>query len=223
MERLQSQVNGTFMPFGDRFSAAIIHAAGAKVQTLRKLVYDYAMFDGKGCLSPQVVMVIAEHWRAVEELAVHFAGVLEEENQKWPAGAWSAGEKTLIQQWRGAWQARRAAGEKIALFQSADTSWTVVAAEEFDLEQRLAFRCVRLLWLKNFNEVMLVLKNYSTKIQALAVEIKDDEHAQLTLDLDEQEEILGRLICEPGELQRPSFAWMAVNRQWFEVTYGVKL
>jgi hypothetical protein len=96
MKRLQSEVSGAWMPFGDRFSAAIIRATGAKVQTLRKLAYDYTMFDGKGCLSPQVVMVIADDWQEVEQLAVHFAGVLEEANHKWPAGNWTAAEKALI-------------------------------------------------------------------------------------------------------------------------------
>ncbi|MCL4709455.1 hypothetical protein KJ068_30265 [bacterium] len=221
MQQLHVKTGGTLMPFGDRFSAAIIHAKSVKIQALRKLAYDYAMFDGKGCLSPQVVMVIAEQWQDVEQLALHFAGVLTEESLIWPAGNWSAAEHALIQQWRGEWQARRAAGESIALFQPADTSWTVVAAEEFDLEQRIAFRAVRLLWVKSFDDVMLILKNYSAKIQALAVEIEDDEHAQLVLDLDEQEEVLGRIICEPGALQRPAFAWMAINKQWFELTYGV--
>ena len=223
IKRLRSEVKGALMPFGDRMSAAIIHAAGVKVQTLRKLVYDYAMFDGKGCLSPQVVMVVAEHWREVEQLAVHFAGELAEENQKWPAGNWSAEEKAMIQQWRGAWQSQRAAGEKIVLLQPDDVSWTVVAAEEFDLDERVAFRCVRLLWMKDFDEVLLALENCSEKIQALAVEIKDDEYAELTIDRDQAEETLGRLICEPGELQRPFFSWMAINRRWFEVTYGVRL
>lgn len=221
MQQLHVKTGGTLMPFGDRFSAAIIHAKSARVQTLRKLVYDYLMFDGKGCLSPQVVTVIAEQWQEVEQLATHFAGILAEESAKWPAGNWSASEHALIQQWRGEWQARRAAGENIVLYQPADTSWTVVAAEEFDLEQRIAFRAVRLLWVKSFDDVMLILKNYSAKIQALAVEIEDHEHAQLVLDLDEQEEVLGRIICEPGALQRPAFAWMAINKQWFELTYGV--
>lgn len=223
MQQLHVKTGGTLMPFGDRFSAAIIHAKSAKIQTLRKLVYDYLMFDGKGCLSPQVVMVIAEQWQEVEQLTTHFAGILAEESAKWRAGNWSASEHALIQQWRGEWQARRAAGENLALYQPADTSWTVVAAEEFDLEQRIAFRTVRLLWVKSFDDVMLVLKNYSAKIQALAVEIEDQEHAQLVLDLDEQEEVLGRIICEPGALQRPAFAWMAINRQWFELIHGVKL
>lgn len=223
MQRLHVKTGGTLMPFGDRFSAAIIRAKSARVQTLRKLAYDHVMFDGKGCLSPQVVMVIAAQWREVEQLALHFAGVLTEESITWPAGNWSAEDHAMIQQWRGEWQARRATGENIALFQPADTSWTVVAAEEFDLEQRIAFRAVRLLWVKSFDDVMLILKNDSAKIQALAVEIEDDEHAQLVLDLDEQEEVLGRIICAPGALQRPAFAWMAINKQWFELTYGVRL
>ncbi|RIK53367.1 hypothetical protein DCC62_32380 [candidate division KSB1 bacterium] len=223
MQQLRAEAGSALMPFGDRFSAAIIHAKSVKIQALRKLAYDYAMFDGKGCLSPQVVMVIAEQWQEVEQLATHFAGILAEESAKWPAGNWSASEHALIQQWRGEWQARRAAGENIALFQPADTSWTVVAAEEFDLEQRIAFRAVRLFWAKSFDDVMLILKNYSAKIQALAVEIQDHEHAQLVLDLDEQEEVLGRIICEPGALQRPAFAWMAISRQWFELIHGVKL
>lgn len=223
MQQLRAEAGTALMPFGDRFSAAIMHAKSARIQTLRKLAYDYAMFDGKGCLSPQVVMVIAEQWQDVEQLALHFAGVLTEESITLPAGNWSAAEHALIQQWRGEWQARRATGENLALYQPADTSWTVVAAEEFDFEQRIAFRAVRLLWVKSFDDVMLILKNYSAKIQALAVEIEDHEHAQLVLDLDEQEEVLGRIICEPGALQRPAFAWMAINRQWFELIHGVKL
>ncbi len=221
--KLQAESGESLMPFGDRFSAAIVHAANVKLPTLRKLVYDYAMFDGKGCLSPQAILVLADHWEQVESLAVHLAGVLAEENKRWPAGNWSMAEHALIQQWRGEWQARAAAGEQVALYQAEDTAWTVVAADEFDLNERVAFRCVRLWWMKSFDEVMLVLKNYTTKLQALAVEIADDQHAQLALDLDEQEDVLGRLICEPGTLQRPFFSWMATNKQWFELTYGVKL
>ncbi len=223
MAKLRAESGEGMMPFGDRFSAAIINAAEVKLPTLRKLIYDYAMFDGKGCLSPQAILVLADRWVQVEELAVHVAGVLSEENKKWPAGNWSMAERSLIQQWRGAWQARKAAGEQVALHQAEDTAWTVVAADEFDLNERVAFRCVRLWWMKSFEEVMLVLKNYTTKLQALAVEIEDDQYARLALDLDEEEDVLGRLICEPGTLQRPFFSWMATNKRWFELTYGVKL
>jgi hypothetical protein len=223
MAKLRTQSGESLMPFGDRFSAAIVHAAKVKLPTLRKLVYDYAMFDGKGCLSPQAIFALADEWEQVEKLAVHLAGVLSEENKKWPPGNWSLAEKALIQQWRGAWQARAAAGEHAALYQAEDAAWTVVAADEFDLNERVAFRCVRLWWMKSFEEVMLVLKNYTTKLQALAVEVTEHEHARLALDLDEEEDVLGRLICEPGTLQRPFFSWMASNKQWFELTYGVKL
>ena len=223
MAKLQAESGESLMPFGDRFSAALVHAANVKLPTLRKLVYDYAMFDGKGCLSPQAVLVLAEEWGQVQNVAMHLAGVLSEENKKWPAGNWSLAEKALIQQWRGEWRTRAAGGEQVALYHAEDTAWTVVAADEFDLSERVAFRCVRLWWMKNFEEVMLVLKNYTTKLQALAVEIDDDQHAKLALDLDEQEDVLGRLLCEPGTLQRPFFSWMATNRQWFELTYGVKL
>lgn len=223
MAKLRAESGEGMMSFGDRFSAAIVHAASVKLPTLRKLVYDYAMFDGKGCLSPQAIFVLADEWADVEKLAVHLAGILAEENKKWPAGNWSLAERALIQQWRGEWQARAAAGEQLALYQAEDTAWTIVAAEEFDLNERVAFRCVRLWWMKNFEEVMLVLKNYTTKLQALAVEIADEQFAQLALDLDEQEDVLGRIICEPGTLQRPFFSWMATNKRWFEITYGVRL
>ncbi|NUO83951.1 hypothetical protein HUU05_28080, partial [candidate division KSB1 bacterium] len=106
MAKLQTESSESLMAFGDRFSAAIVHAAQVKLPTLRKLVYDYAMFDGKGCLSPQAILVLADHWEQVEKLAVHLAGVLSEENKKWPPGNWSMAEHSLIQQWRGAWQAR---------------------------------------------------------------------------------------------------------------------
>lgn len=223
MAKLQAQSGEAVLPFGDRCSAAIVHAAQVKLPTLRKLVYDYAMFDGKGCLSPQAIFVLAEEWEQVRQLALHLAGLLAEENKKWPAGNWSLAERALIQQWRGEWQARAAGGELIALHQAEDTAWTVVAGDEFDLNERVAFRCVRLWWMKNFEEVMLVLKNYTTKLQALAVDIDDEQHAKLALDLDEEEEVLGRIICEPGTLQRPFFSWMATNKRWFELTYGVRL
>ncbi len=223
MARLQHKAAASFAPFGDRFSTSIVSAAGAKLQTLRKLAYDFIMFDGKGCLSPQAIFVIADTWEEVENFAMHLAGVLAEENQKWPAGHWSEAERALIQQWRGAWQMRRAAGDKIAILQPSDTAWSVVAADEFDLDDRTAFRAVRLWWVKDFAEVMLVLKNHSHKIHALAADLKDEEFARLALDLDEQKELLGRIICAPGELQRPFFGWMGINRRWFELMHGIGL
>jgi len=220
---LQPSVQGNCMPFGDRFSAAIIHASTLKLRTLRRLAYDYAMFDGKGCLSPQVVMVIAEGWKQVENLALHFAGIMSEEMAKWPPGQWSTEEKAMIHQWRGEWQARKAAGEPLALFDAGNTSWTVVAARQFDLSMRVAFRTVRLWWVKSFEEALQAIRAHGPKIQALAMEPAATTRDQLARDLDEQSGLLGRLITTPGELQRPHFGWMDINTRWFEMTRGVKL
>jgi len=212
-----------YVPMGDRFSLAVVRAATVRPQTLRQLAYDYFMFDGKGCLAPQAVLVIADSWQQFENLAMHFAGILAEEAMRWPAGAWSAAEKAVLQQWRGEWRAQRAASERVALYEPGDTSWTLVAADDCDLSQRVAWRVVRLCWLGSLQEAMNVLRNYSGKVQALAVELEDEEHAQLVLDLEEDDELLGRIICAPGHLQRPPFAWMDVNKAWFAFTRGLDL
>lgn len=211
-----------YVPLGDRFSAVLLQASAARPETLRQLAYDYVMFDGKGCLSPQVVLVIADTWDEVANLALHFAGILAEETSRWPAGGWALAEKAMIQQWRGEWRAQRAAGENLVLYESPDTAWTVVAAEDCDLAQHVAFRVVRLCWVGSLPEAMNVVRNYSHKLQALAVALAEEQDlAQLTLDLAEEEELLGRLICAPGFLQRPPFAWLEVNHAWLALLRGL--
>ena len=207
-----------YAPLGDRYSIAIIHAATAKIKMLRQLVYDFLLFDGRGCLSPQWVLVVAERWSEVENLALHLAGMLSEETQKWPAGAWLPEEMTLIQQWRGEWNARRAAGGSIALYQAEDTSWTVVAADSFDSQQRVAFRTIRLWWVKSQAEAVKRLHHHGEKIHALAIDQIPQDIAELTADLESDAAHLGRLITSPGNLQAPPFNWMNIHRSWFEFT-----
>ncbi|MDZ7269764.1 MAG: hypothetical protein ONB48_20720 [candidate division KSB1 bacterium] len=211
-----------YVPLGDRFSAVLLETSAARPEILRRLAHDYIMFDGKGCLAPQVVLVIADTWAEVANLALHFAGILAEETRRWPAGNWSLAEKALIQQWRGEWRAQRAAGGNIVLYEPPDTSWTVVAAEDCDLSQRVAFRVVRLCRVGSLQQAMQVVHNHRHKLQALAVALAEEQElARFTDDLAEDDELTGRLICAPGYLQCPPFAWLDVNHAWLRLLRGL--
>ena len=214
---LRSMSSKAYAPMGDHFSIVILQALNLKVEMLRQLAYDFIMFDGKGCLGPQVVCVIADDWQDVVKLAGHFSGIMMEEIKLWPAGQWTPAEKAMIQQWRGEWQARNAAGEEVVLYHPDDTSWTVVAADKFDLSVRVAYRVVRFLWCKDSRQAEEILKQHTEKIHALAIEVDPDFDLDVISGLDENSELLGRSITTPGHLQRPAFDWMDINKSWNEM------
>jgi hypothetical protein len=85
-----------------------------------------AMFDQRGCVSPQTVFVerggavTPEAWSAV------VADALDAAASRLPPGRWTPGEASAVQQMRGAAELEAAVDPRVRVFTGHDLSWTVV-------------------------------------------------------------------------------------------------
>jgi len=106
-------------------------------RTAIEVAESVAMFDQRGCVSPQVVWV--EEGGAVTPgaFAELVAGALEALEARWPTGRLDTHEAAWVQQLRGGAELRRAAGLDVRLWRDAATSWTVVYEGEGESDQGL--------------------------------------------------------------------------------------
>jgi hypothetical protein len=65
---------------------------------MQQLVYDVAMFDQKGCMSPQFVFVLTDSWETTEYFSKRFAQAWAEIERKLPSGHWRESEIAALQQ-----------------------------------------------------------------------------------------------------------------------------
>lgn len=218
-----AQQQKPFADFGDRFSLALVNAGSAKTN-LRHLAYDLCMFEQMGCLSPQAIILFTADWKKVEKFCARLAAALAQMSTTLPLGKRTPAQHALIQQWRGALAARGAAGEKIILLTSAGTAWTVAAAENFDLNERVAYRFARVWPVPAIKEFAALAQQYKTKLNIL---IWGSSLAELEkfMNAPELGEAADQLFFNfAGHAQAPNCGWLdQVNPTWRRLTRGLRL
>lgn len=212
-----------FDGFGDKFSVAIINPNCVSLEEMQSLAYDVAMFDQKGCMSPQFIFLVTDSWETTEYFCKRLAQALGEIERKLPAGHWRDTDVAALQQWRGAVEARQAEGEQVAYLHSPRLSWTVAGANSFDLYERVAMRFVRVWRMKSTEEVFRMLLPVSNSLQAVSLLLEEEEMQQaqeLFAGAEEESKVRfpETLLTTPGRMQKPVFNWMDLNPRWFELT-----
>jgi hypothetical protein len=211
-----------FADFGDRFSLTVANPASAKTE-MRHIAYDLCMFEQMGCLSPQAVILLTDDWKKVDRFCAQLAEAMAKMNVTLPIGRRSAAQHASIQQWRGALAARGAAGEKIILLTSAGTDWTVAAAKNFDLNERVACRFARVWPVASIKELAAIVHQYKNKVQTLIWGNSTDE-LQKIFDSPELDETFDDLFYSfAGVAQAPHCGWLDdVNPAWRRLTRGLR-
>lgn len=133
VERWRERTPGTarFVGHGHRISVAAVGrealAGSQAVETARRLAWDVALFDQRGCLSPRLALVERGGDVSPEAFAEAVAAQLAALETTLPRGAIDPEEGARIQALRGAAAFRAAIGEPITLHASAgSTLWTVL-------------------------------------------------------------------------------------------------
>jgi hypothetical protein len=223
LEDLRPVGSSAFDGFGDKFSVAIINPNCVSKAEMQQLVYDVAMFDQKGCMSPQFVFLLTDSWETTEYFSKRFAQALAEIERKLPSGHWRESEIAALQQWRGAIETRQAEGEQIAYLRATKLSWTVAAANSFDLYERAACRFVRVWRMNNIEEAFRSLLPVSSALQSVSLLLEEEEMLQaqeLFAGAEDESKVRfpETLLTTPGRMQKPVFNWMDLNPRWFELT-----
>lgn len=205
--------------FGDRFSLVLVSPAAVEPKTLDDLAYDICMFEQKGCLSPQAILLLTEKWEEVEIFCQQLANAMSKISKRFPIGARTPAQQAAIQQWRGAYAARQAAGEKVLLLSSSGTEWTVVATENVNLDERVAYRFARVWPIPSIVKAMSILRRYELQLQALAISLEDKEMEIFLQHFWKNGAHFTHILDTfPGSMQKPVFGWLDQNKDWLRVT-----
>jgi hypothetical protein len=205
--------------FGDRFSLALVSPDENEPNIFDDLAYDVCMFEQLGCLSPQAILLLTDDWAKVEHFSRELANAMASMSEKLPIGSRAPAQQAAIQQWRGAYAARRAAGEKVLLLASAGTEWTVAAAENVDLDERVAYRFARVWPIPSIHKTMSLLRRYELQLQSLATSLTT---AAMKIFLPQffgaSNPFVHIVETSPRSMQRPAFGWMDQNKAWRQLT-----
>ena len=226
LENLRPVGSNAFDGFGDKLSVAIVNPNCVAQEDMHHLAYDIAMFDQKGCMSPQFVFLITNNWQTTEYFCKRLAQALAEIERRFPAGHWRDSDSAAVQQWRGAMEARQAEGEQVTYLRSSKLSWTVAGANSFDLHERVALRFARVWRMDNTAAVFRLLASVSGSLQAVSLLLEEEEMQQaqeLFAGAEDSSKVRfpETLLAAPGRLQKPMFNWMDLSPRWYELTRAV--
>lgn len=143
----------------------------------RDLAKAVSLFDGRGCVSPQLVFVEGSP-REVWEWARVLAGAMEEEAQRLPPGALEVAEAARLQQLRSLAELEGAAGDG-GVMAGSGTSWTVLVGDTDPLEGVCPGRVLRLVPVPGLEGVPERLRPLAGHLQSAALEVADGRRMAL--------------------------------------------
>jgi hypothetical protein len=107
----------------------------------------------------------------------------------------------------------------VLLLASAGTEWTVVASENFDLDERVAYRFARVWPIPSINKAMSLLRQYEVQLQSLATSLTTEEmKIFLPQFFGAGTPFVHIVETSPRSMQRPAFGWMDQNKAWLQLT-----
>jgi len=218
-----AQQESYFVDFGDRFSLTLAPPAGAQSH-VRKIAYDFCMFEQMGCLSPQAIFLFTDDWKKVDVFCRQLVRAMERMSVTLPVRQRTPAQQAMIQQWRGALIARGAAGEKVILLTGAGTGWTVAAATHFDLDERLAYRFVRVWPVASIRAFVEVFQRYQKRAHILIWGSSVNELQKFLSAPELDQRLEPGPFTFAGKAQIPNCGWLEdVNPAWRRLMCGLRL
>ena len=179
-----------------------------------------ALFDQRGCVSPQVIYVERGGARSPEQFAREVAAALAELEEHLPSGRLDPDEASTLQQIRGTAELLEGAGEGEVYFDPGAT-WTVLHEEDPDFTTTCVGRVVRVKPVDDLTEVPELLAPVRRHLQTVGL-------AGGGTRLEALVEALGRVgatrVAAFSEVPFPPAAWrhdgrgpLAVFLRWVDV------
>jgi hypothetical protein len=124
--------------YGHRISFSAIArewlTAERAAESARLAATDLALFDQQGCLSPQALYVERGAETTPAAFAELLTGALAELQDRWPRRKLEPAEAAAIHQYRAVFEMRSLSDERVRLWRSAGTEWTVALQPSASLE-----------------------------------------------------------------------------------------
>lgn len=138
-------------------------------ESARAVAEAVALFDQRGCVSPQLVFVEEGGATTPGDFAEAVAGALAAWERDVPGGRLEAEEASALQQLRGTAEVLEGAGTGRVWHGGATAGWTVVFGDEVGVDPYCVGRVARLRAVRDADEVPRALAGLGPHLQSLAV------------------------------------------------------
>jgi hypothetical protein len=175
-----------------------------------RLALDVAIWDQRGCLSPQLCFVegdFAAAHRFAERLAIHFDRLLEQ----LPPGRAAVDEDLAVRRFRDDAEWRRIGGEQAELLCRSDSlDWTIVVEPRPGFMPTPLRRSLRVYPVADFDCLRPLLQPARRHLAAAGMALPNERvHA-----MREPLAALGvHRLCAVGRMQRPTLEWTQDGRR----------
>ncbi len=211
---MRSRCRARFIGHGHKVSFAVVarevladHALAD--QAAAALGYDIALWDQRGCLSPQIAFVEGD-FRAARRFAERLAEALGALAVRLPPGAAGFQEQLDVRLFRQEVEWRRIAGEPVALLAGEGlTDWTIAVDAHAVFRPTPLCRSVRLIPLPALADLAPVLAPVRGVLEAAGVGASPARLAALAELLSEAGV---HRVCALGRMQRPPLSWRQGGR-----------
>lgn len=206
---IRARVRGRFVGHGSRLSFAAIgreiladaaSLAGAAVA----IAEDIAMWNQRGCLSPQVVLVETSSAEGIDSAVEALATALDEVAHRWPLGMPSLEERAALLRFRQAAEWGVAGEPGARLVSGAGGAWTILVERAAQLRPTCLWRTVRLQPAADLAELLPVLAPMRPWLEGVGLAVAPARFETLAPIL----RAAGvRRVCRTGLMQRPDLGW----------------
>ena len=199
-----------FVEHGPRISFAAVGRealAGDGLPDLAdRVAWDVSLFDQQGCMAPHAVYVERGGNWPPSDFAAALAEAMGRMEKRLPPGRVAPEAAAAIQQIRGVYEVRRAAGEAVALFAShGSTAWTVSYEENpGTLQPSCLNRMVRVIAIDDLSLAAGAARPMARYLQTAGLACSEDRVPGLTRQL--LEAGVTR-VCAVGRMQHPPASW----------------
>ncbi len=201
------RTRGRFIGYGHKASFSLVTKEGLAdaEETAHRAAYDVALYDQRGCLSPQLIYVEEGGLATPKEFAALLTTGLAHWQTELPRGPVSPELSTAIRRVRDEAEWQALAGKDIVLHASPNgTDWTVVYDADPTFVQSPLYRTVRVKPLQHIAQLGRILDAWRPYLEAVGVAADPERLATLA-------GTLGALgvsrVCPIGTMQIPPLSW----------------
>ncbi|HLZ72395.1 MAG TPA: acyl-CoA reductase [Dehalococcoidia bacterium] len=225
--RAMTPATTRFVGYGHALSVAAIArealTAGAATETARRLAWDVALFDQRGCLSPQFALLERGGETAPEAFCELLGAELDGLRSRLPRGPLDAAGHARVRAVREAVRFRAAVEPGVRLWESAgSTDWTVLLLPRLDPGSGGEHRAIAVV---PADDLAAALPAACAGLSISCIGLAATPQRTRTL-----EPVLSRLatrICPLGRMQEPPITWRHDGRPnlsdlttWVEIEGG---
>lgn len=198
-----------WVPYGSRWSAAVVSAAAQTPETAAALSWDVALFDQQGCLSP--TLVFAERSAGLQAWCAAVAAALDALESRIPRGDLPAAVRAALRHGHEKARLDMVSGT-VAGFWENGTRWAVALRAACDLEESPLDRHVIVVPFETWPDIPRAAAQKLEALQGLALALDGwSESARTAL----VESMRPSRVAPVGRLQEAPLAWRQDHRPPF--------